>query len=104
MKYGFVKVAAAVPAVKVADCEFNVEHIISMIKKADEQKVDVICFPELCITGYTCQDLFFNSLLLDEAEKALDRIVGETADLEILAIVGLPLRLNGCLYNMAALV
>ena len=51
MKYGFVKVAAAVPAVKVADCEFNVEHIISMIKKADEQKVGVICFPELCITA-----------------------------------------------------
>ncbi len=65
MKYGFIKVAAAVPAIKVADIDYNVEQIESLIAQAEGQNVEVLVLPELCVTGYTCQDLFRNQLLID---------------------------------------
>lgn len=72
MKYGFIKVAAAVPAVKVADTEYNVLQIESLIAQAEGQGVEIIVFPELCLTGYSCQDLFKEQLLIDKAEEAAD--------------------------------
>ena len=71
MKYGFVNVAAAVPTVKVADVEYNVQQIESIIAQAEGRGIEVIVFPELCLTGYTCQDLFREQILLDRAEEAV---------------------------------
>ena len=78
MKYGFVRVAAAIPIVKVADCKFNAQQIETQIAIADGKGVQIIIFPELSITGYTCADLFGQSLLLEEAEMALMQIMNNT--------------------------
>ena len=104
MKYGFVKVAAAVPAVKVADVDYNVQQIESIIAQAEGRGVEVIVFPELCITGYTCQDLFKEQLLLDRAEGAIITLLDFTRKLNIISIVGLPVIINGLLYNSAAVI
>lgn len=101
MELGFVKVASAVPSVKVADCRFNVEQIAEMTKEADSNNVEIIVFPELCITGYTCGDLFGQSLLLEEAENSLEWLVKATEQLSIISIVGIPHRHNGTLINAA---
>ena len=101
MRYGFVNVAAAVPMVKVADVAYNVEQIKSLITQADSQNVEVIVFPELCITGYTCQDLFKEQLLLDQAEQGIVQLLDFSRKLGIVSIVGLPLIINGLLYNCA---
>ena len=95
MKYGFVKVAAAVPAVKVADVDYNVQQIESIIAQAEGRGVEVIVFPELCITGYTCQDLFKEQLLLDRAEGAVITLLDFTRKLDIISIIGLPVIING---------
>ena len=104
MKYGFVKVAAAVPAVKVADVDYNVQQIESIIVQAEGRGVEVIVFPELCITGYTCQDLFKEQLLLDRAESAIITLLDFTRKLDIISIVGLPVIINGLLYNCATVI
>ena len=104
MKYGFVKVAAAVPAVKVADVEYNVQQIESIIAQAEGRGVEVIVFPELCITGYTCQDLFKEQILLDRAEEAIITLLDFTRKLDIISIIGLPVIINGLLYNCAAVI
>ena len=101
MKYGFVNVAAAVPMVKVADVAYNVEQIKSLITQAEEQSVEVIVFPELCITGYTCQDLFKEQLLLDQAEQGIIQLLDFSRKLDIISIVGLPVIINGLLNNCA---
>ena len=101
MRYGFVNVAAAVPMVKVADVAYNVEQIKSLITQADSQNVEVIVFPELCITGYTCQDLFKEQLLLNQAEQGIVQLLDFSRKLGIVSIVGLPLIINGLLYNCA---
>ena len=102
MNYGFVKVAAAVPSVKVGDCKFNVEQIESQIIQANNQGVEIVVFPELSITSYSCQDLFFQQLLLDEAEMALIGLLNFTRSMNIITIVGLPVPLKGGLINCAA--
>ncbi len=104
MKYGFVKVAAAVPTVKVADVEYNVQQIESLIAQAEGRGVEVIVFPELCVTGYTCQDLFKEQLLLDRSEAAIMTLLDFTRKLDIISIVGLPVVINGLLYNCAAVI
>ena len=104
MKYGFVKVAAAVPAVKVADVDYNIQQIESIIAQAEGRGVEVIVFPELCITGYTCQDLFKEQLLLDRAESGIITLLDFTRKLDIVSIVGLPVVINGLLYNCAAVI
>ena len=104
MKYGFVKVAAAVPTVKVADVDYNVQQIESLIAQAEGRGVEVIVFPELCITGYTCQDLFKEQLLLDRAEAGVLTLLDFTRKLDIISIVGLPVVINGLLYNCAAVI
>ena len=101
MKYGFVKVASAIPAVKVADCKFNAQQIDTQIAIADGKGVQIIVFPELCITGYTCADLFGQTLLLEEAEIALMQIMNNTRQMDIISIVGMPLMINSTLMNCA---
>ena len=102
MKDGFVKVATATPKIKVGDVEFNAQSIIACIKEAAEQGVKLLALPEMCITGYTCGDLFFQKTLIDGAWEQLQRIKSETAGLDIIAAVGLPLQKNGKLINAAA--
>ena len=104
MKYGFVKVAAAVPRVKVADCKHNANQIEKEIIIADGKGVQVIVFPELSITGYTCADLFGQQLLLEEAEMGLMQVLNNTRQLDIISIVGMPVPLNGALLNTAAVI
>lgn len=104
MKYDFVKVAAAVPRVKVADCNYNTEQIENLIAQAEGQGVEVICFPELSVTSYTCQDLFHQQLLLEEAETSLLKLVEFCRSLNIIAIVGAPLSFKGMLLNVAVII
>ena len=101
MKYGFVKVASAIPAVKVADCKFNAQQIDTQIAIADGKGVQIIVFPELCITGYSCADLFGQTLLLEEAEIALMQIMNNTRQMDIISIVGMPIAVNSILLNCA---
>ena len=101
MDYGYVKVAAAVPRVKVADCKFNAGQIEKEVIIAEGRGVRVIVFPELCLTGYTCGDLFAQQLLLEEAEMGLMQILNNTRQLDIISIVGMPVPLNGALLNAA---
>jgi NAD+ synthetase len=101
MNYGFVKVAAAVPLVQVADCFYNIEKIEGLMRQASEKGVQIIAFPELSVTGYTCLDLFAQQTLLNGAEAALLQLVSNTADLDILTIVGVPLRTENRLINAA---
>ena len=104
MKYGFIKVASAVPVVHVADCIQNTKEIELLIDKAERQGVEIIVFPELCITGYTCQDLFRQQLLLDTAETCLMHIMEFSKKFDIISIVGLPVVAEGLLLNCAAIV
>lgn len=104
MNYGFVKVAAAVPQVKVADCQFNAQKIESLIATADQRGVQIINFPEMCITGYTCADLFAQQLLLEEAEMALMQILNTTRQLDIISILGMPVVVNSTIINAAVVI
>lgn len=104
MNYGFVKVAAAVPHVKVADCKFNVEKIESLIAVAEGKGVQIIIFPEMSITGYTCGDLFGQQLLLEEAEMGLMQILNNTRQLDIISIVGMPVGVNSTVINAAVVI
>ena len=104
MRDGFVKVAAGTPEIRVADCVYNGERIIELMRSAAEQGVKVMVLPELCITGYTCGDLFLQDTLLLGAEDALARILKETAELDMLTAVGLPVRHHNKLYNCAAVI
>jgi len=104
LKYGFVRVGAAVPEVRVADCRFNTQKIIEIMEKAMANDVYITVFPELCITGYTCGDLFQQSLLLDMALKSLKEIADKSSGHKNVFVVGLPLLINQQLYNCAAVV
>ena len=103
MQHGFIKVAAAIPNVRVADCAFNTEQIKSLLMQAEQNGVEVVCFPELSITGYTCQDLFHSQQLLDDAEISLISLMDFTRNYDVVAIVGLPLPYCGSLLNCAAI-
>ena len=102
MRDGFLKVAAATPEVRVADCAWNRAQTAELMRQAAAQGVKVVCFPELGLTGYTCADLFLQSTLLRGAERALEELMAETKDLDLLACVGVPVRVRGKLYNCAA--
>ena len=104
MKYGFLKVAAAVPVVKVADVDYNVGQVESLIAQAEGQGVEVMVFPELCLTGYSCQDLFHQQLLIDKAEEGLLKLLDFTRKLDVIAIVGLPVQIGSRLFNCAAVI
>lgn len=102
MKDGFVKVAAATPKIKVADTKYNTEVIINTIKQACSAGAKIVVLPELCITGYTCGDLFLQDKLLTSARQQLSVIAAATADCDALLFVGLPLEKDHKLYNVAA--
>ena len=102
MKHGFIKVAAATPRVTVADCKANGEEILKAIHEMEKEHVKLMVFPEFCITGYTCHDLFLQRCLLDSAWDELLHIADETKETDALIFVGLPLRHRGKLYNVAA--
>lgn len=104
MQNGFVKVAAAIPAVKVADCEYNTLQIENIIAKAEGKGVEIIVFPELCITGYSCQDLFRQSLLLEQVEASTLMLLDFTRNLDIICIIGLPVVVGDLLLNCAAVI
>ncbi|NLO69608.1 MAG: NAD(+) synthase [Porphyromonadaceae bacterium] len=98
---GFIKVASAIPSLRVADCDYNAQKVKDLIVKADGEGVEIVCFPELSITSYSCADLFFQKQLLDNAENALGKLMSETADLAIISLVGMPVRMGNQLFNCA---
>ena len=100
-KFGYVRVAAAVPHMRVADCQYNASEIKKQITEAVEEGVEVVCFPELSITGYTCADLFFTQQLQRDALSALEDLCAYTRNLPIIVLVGAPLKVDNNLYNCA---
>ncbi len=104
MKHGFVNVAAAVPSVRVADVDYNLAETERLIAQAESRGVEIVCFPELGLTGYTCQDLFRSRLLLDKAKEALDSLVEYSRNRNIISIVGMPIEAGGVLLNCAVVV
>ena len=104
MKQGFVKVAAATPNVRVADVDHNLKEICRLIDETVSNGAKIVVFPELCVTGYTCGDLFFQEVLLKKAEKALNKIVSYTVGKDALIFVGLPYVVRNKLYNVAAVI
>ncbi len=102
MRQGFVKAAAVTPKIKVADTKYNAELILDMMKESTQQGAKIVVFPELCLTGYTCQDLFLQERLLQGAKDALMKLVKESASLDAIFFVGLPFEILGKLYNVAA--
>ena len=104
MNDGFIKVAVATPKITVADVKSNIESIKSLISSADEKKANIVVFPELSITGYTCKDLFFNETLTSSAKKGLLEIAEYTADKYPVVAVGLPIDYNSQLYNCVAVI
>ena len=104
MKFGFIKIAAAVPTVKVGDCEFNLQQIESIIAQAEGKGVEIIVFPELSLTGYSCQDLFRQHLLLDAAEESVMMLLDFTRQLDIISIIGMPVIVGDLLLNCAVVI
>ena len=102
MRHGFIKTAAGTPKIQVADCVYNAGEILKLIRQMETEGAKIMAFPELCITGYTCQDLFWQTLLLDSAREQLIWLAKETSQVDALIIVGLPWEYNGKLYNVAA--
>lgn len=101
MKDGFIRVAAATPEIQVADCVYNREQIEQMMKDAYKREASLIVFPELCLTGYTCGDLFLQDLLLSQTLNALNELLEVSKECSILTVVGMPLEVCGKLYNVA---
>ena len=104
MKDGFICVAAGTPKVRVADCRYNAEQIFTMMREAEKQGVKILALPELCLTGYTCGDLFLQDTLLNGAVEGLRTILEATRHLEVLTALGMPLRARGKLYNCAVVI
>ena len=104
MNYGYVKVASAIPAVRVGDVAYSVEQIENLVIQAEGKGVEVIVFPELSLTGYTCQDLFRQQLLLDRVEQGVMRLMDFTRKLDIIAIVGAPIPVGNLLLNCAVVI
>lgn len=101
MKDGFIKVCCVTPDIRVADCEYNADNIIRNIKEANERGVKLSVFPELCVSGYTCGDLFSQDILLRSAENAVLRIADETDKIDMVCVIGAPVMFEQKLYNCA---
>ncbi len=101
MKYGYITVASAIPSVRVADTDYNAGQILQMSREAAGQNAEIIVFPELSITGYSCQDLFFQDTLLYRAEKSVEWLAGQTGDLDAVIVVGCPVRIGSGICNCA---
>ena len=104
MKHGFIRVAAATPVIRVADCGYNTDRIIELIEEAQKQEIKLVVFPELCITGYTCGDLFLQDTLLRGAMESVKKITSYTKGLDPVVVVGFPYLVKGKLYNTAAVI
>ena len=104
MKDGFICVAAGTPKVRVADCRYNAEQIFTMMREAEKQGVKILALPELCLTGYTCGDLFLQDTLLNGAAEGLRTILEATRHLEVLTALGMPVRAGGKLFNCAVVI
>lgn len=104
MNFGFVKVASAIPSVKIGDCNYNTLQIEGIMAQAEGLGVEIICFPELSITSYSCQDLFGQQVLLDNAEASIIKLLDFSHALNIIAIVGIPVNYKGTLLNCAAVI
>ena len=104
MKYGYVKVAAVTPKIEVANCEYNAEQVIKLIDQAAKEKVKVLVFPELCLTGYTCADLLLDDALIKSAEEKLIKIAEYTKGMDMLIALGLPFVRISNLYNVVAII
>ena len=104
MKHGFIRVAAATPVIRVADCGYNADRIIELIEEAQKQDIKLVVFPELCITGYTCGDLFLQDTLLREAIESVRKIASYTKGIDPIVVVGFPYLVKGKLYNTAAVI
>ncbi len=104
MKFGFITVAAAIPSVKVADTEYNIKQIEDFVAQAEGRGVEIIVFPELSVTGYSCQDLFLQQLLVEQAEVAVMQLLDFSRKLDIICIVGAPVNISGSLYNCAVVI
>ncbi len=102
MRDGFIKIAAGTPKIRVADCEYNKNSVLTIIKQASDSGIKLLCLPELCLTGYTCGDLFLQDTLLNAAETELRSLLANTAELDLLFTVGLPVKYRGKLFNCAA--
>lgn len=102
MQYGFLRCAAVSPALRVADCTYNAQAVIAEMQQAKADGVRLLCLPELCLTGYTCSDLFLQQTLYEGAEKALMQILESSRGLNMVVLVGLPVQVGGKLYNCAA--
>ena len=98
---GFVRVAAAVPMLRVGDCKYNAKQTTDMITEAIAEGVEIVCFPELGLTGYTCADLFFTNQLQQNAMAALQEVCRFTRGKAIIVLVGAPLKVDNDLYNCA---
>ncbi len=103
-EHGFVRCGAVVPKLKVADIDFNVCEIIEQIKQAESKKVQIVCFPELSITGYSCGDLFYQEILIKKAIEGLQNILKETKNLNIISILGMPIKSENQLFNTAVVI
>ena len=103
-EHGFVRVGCVVPELKIANINFNVSEIVKQIKIASENKVQILCFPELCITGYSCADLFHQDILIEETLKGIQTIAEETKNSNTIIIVGAPIRENNQLFNTAVVI
>ncbi len=104
MNFGYVTVAAAIPAVKVCDTEYNVKQIEDFIAQAEGKGVEIIVFPELSVTGYSCQDLFAQQMLIEQAEVSIIQLLDFTHKLDIISIVGAPVCIGNSLYNCAIVI
>lgn len=104
MRDGFFRIGAATPVIRVGDCHHNASAVIALMEEAEQQKVGTVVFPELCLTGYTCGDLFRDSTLLQGAEAALLQILEHTRNMDVIAIIGVPVAVDAELYNTAAVI
>lgn len=104
MNHGFVRVCAATPKIQVADPEFNGNEILKLMEEGRDHHAFLMVFPELCLTGYTCNDLFWHAPLLEKAKETLKKLVDASADFPMLLFVGLPWEYQGKLYNVTAAV
>jgi len=102
--HNFVRAAVAIPEVRVADAKFNADQIIDLMKQAAQQHAVLAVFPELALSAYSCEDLFHQQALLDSCTTALARVLSASSDLPLVAIVGVPLQIDGLLYNCAAVI
>ena len=104
MEYGFIKVGTAIPAVRVGDVQYNTEQIEALLTQAEEAGIEIIVFPELSLTGYTCQDLFRQRSLLEIIDAAVTHLLQSTLQKDVIAIVGAPLEVGNLLLNCAIVV